>query len=247
MFPISRRVVLFGKAAYSQKILSTRYSNLVGYWPLWESVGVTVALDQSSRANNGAYGAGATSPTLGQLGIGDGKTCASFDSGDFVDLYSAGFDADFSGAEGTFAAWARITNAAVWGDGVERKLCQFRTSTNSLVAVMKYTNANTLRFQYTAGATTEAFNTTDYAVTTWLHIAFTWSKSAEVVYGYVNGTQIGTSGTLGVWGGTLNSALCCVGAGGTTPAGAGWIGLVAHPVMWNVALTQPEIARLSTP
>lgn len=244
MFPISKRIAILSKLYYYQKILATRGANLIGYWPLWEPPGATVAVDLSSQANNGAYGAGANAPTLGQSGIGDGRVCPSFDGNDVVNIYSAAFNTDFNGQEGTFMAWGRITNSAIWTDGLQHNICQIRVNGSNLVALMKYSFDNTLRFQYSAGGTTEAFNTTDYAVTTWLHVAFTWSLSGNVVYGYINGIQVGTSGTLGTWAGVLDATLCNVGTS-QSGGGTGWTGLVAHAAVWNVPLTQSEIARLA--
>jgi len=47
----------------------------IAYWPMDEQSG-TVAVDQSGNGRNGAY----TAVTLGQPGMGDGRTAASFDA-----------------------------------------------------------------------------------------------------------------------------------------------------------------------
>jgi hypothetical protein len=62
---------------------------------------------------------------------------------------------------------------------------------------------------------------------------------------YINGAQVGTTQTsLGTWSGALDSAQTCIGAANTTPASvhSGWL---AHPAIWNVALTPAEVAWLS--
>ena len=66
----------------------------IAYWPLSEASGTTI-VDASGNARNGAY----TAVTLGQAGIGDGRTSASFDgSTSFGDLYSASLAGAFNGA-----------------------------------------------------------------------------------------------------------------------------------------------------
>ncbi|HET6866289.1 MAG TPA: hypothetical protein VFH80_10210, partial [Solirubrobacteraceae bacterium] len=53
----------------------TAEASLVGYWPMNDASGTTMAAD--SKGANGAYTASGV--TLGATGIGDGETAASFD------------------------------------------------------------------------------------------------------------------------------------------------------------------------
>ncbi|MFV1969356.1 MAG: hypothetical protein ACC628_28375, partial [Pirellulaceae bacterium] len=61
---------------------------------MWEASG-SISDDLSPQGNDGAY----TGVTLGQPGIGDGRTCPLFDgANDYNNIYSAALNTDFDGA-----------------------------------------------------------------------------------------------------------------------------------------------------
>ena len=71
---------------YTDKVLAIQLGNLIGYWQLSESGGLT-AIDVSGQANHGVY----LNVTLGQSGIGDGNTAAGFNgTNSAADVFSSG-------------------------------------------------------------------------------------------------------------------------------------------------------------
>lgn len=240
MFPAGRKIpVLGGKLPYYKKVLATRGSNIAAYWPLWDVAGSAVITDVSPQANNGAPGAGAKAPTFGAAGIGDGKTAMSFDGGDYGDLFSAALASDFSGTEGTISVWVKNSN---WAAVNVQRICVFARDANNIIRIYK-NNANALLYQYFSNSVNDNVSQGGVTSTGWLHVAMTWSASADQLKAYLSGSQAGaTQSTLGAFGGAITSAY--VGANDTTPT-LPWNGSLAHLAVWNVPLTPGEIAKLA--
>lgn len=198
----------------------------------------TTALDASGNARNGSYEG---SLTLGEPGIGDGRTAVKGGAG-AVKFYSAAYASAFNGAEGTAMCWFKAADAAHWTDNVDEYLLSIFAASGQ-IRFRKYPSANLIRVTYIAGGVTETLDVSRYD-TKWIHIALTWSKSAELAALYVNGSLIGTSDTLGVWSGALNVGLNCFGAlrnDNYSNPFKGWFGRGA---LWSKALTGPEIKTI---
>ena len=189
--------------------------------------------------HNGVY----SNVTLGQPGIGDGRTSALFvpASGSYVNLFSAGLAADFNATELTFSVWAKVSAAGVWTDSTFRTLMIFRADSNNEMEIYKPSANNQLGIEYLGSGTTDFAVTSSYANTYWQHIALTLSKSADELKGYVNGVQaMATQSTLGTWSGALTQAI--LGAYSLTPESL-WSGYLAHGILLNRAATPQEIAE----
>lgn len=228
---------------YFQRVLATRRANLIGYWPLWEPSGITALDISGATGRNGTH----TGVTLGQPGIGDGRTCPLYDSTtDMTDIYSAGLAGAFNGAEGTFAIWGRVANAGVWTDATTRYIGALSVNgATSAVQIFKTTTANQLWLRYitpVVGALTVSATLT---TTAWFHVAISWSKSNDQVCGYINSVLVPPVQTgLGVWAGALVNNRTLLGASTTAPANV-WSGWLAHAAVWSAALTPTEIAAIA--
>ncbi|UCC76453.1 MAG: hypothetical protein JSW37_13255 [Anaerolineales bacterium] len=231
-----------GGAAYSAQVLATRAGNLIGYWPLWEASGST-ADDQSSQENDGSY----TGVTLGQSGIGDGRTCPYFDgANDYVDLYSAGFLADFNGNEGSLMAWWIVNGAAVWTDGSQNDVVLFYVNSSNWLGLYKNSPNNMFTFNRKANGDQRRL---DYTMSDlgWNHTAMTWSDSGNQLIRYLNGSQVDVvETTVETWSGSPDSKYCAIGA---QNVGGGcdepWHGKIAHVALWNTPLSASEVAALA--
>ncbi len=224
---------------YTQKVIAL---GPIGYWPQAESSG-TVALDASGNGRNGAY----TGVTLGQTGIGDGRTSASYDGAtSYANIYTAGLAGAFSGAEGTIALWIRVANAGVWSDATIRRLFTFQADSNNRVQLARSVTNNNLIITYVAGGTATTVSNSGFAAdTNWIHMAVTWSKAADQLKLYKNGAQLGTTQTgLGVFVGALNATAVFLGAASNTPTNV-WNGFEAHAAVWNTPLSAAQIATLA--
>lgn len=236
-----RRLLPGTERPYYRKVWSIERSNLIGYWPLWEAAAVT-AKDISGNSADGGYTVG----TIGEPGIGDGHTCPAFDgTNDFVNVYSVTLRDAFDGGEGTTSAWAKVSDAGVWTDAANRVVVNLNVDANNYAQIYKPTTNNTIRGRYRAGGTIELVNDTT-TTTDWIHLAITWSATADAFKFFTNGRKIGsaTSG-LGVWVGNLGATTTCIGVDNTAPAMV-WDGWIAHVAVWSTRLTEKQVLWLSS-
>jgi hypothetical protein len=230
------------KSAYSTKVVSTDRPNLVGYWPQWEVKG-SVSYDYSGNNFNGAYTGVTQDVHSGDLENAlqsitfDGSTSRN-------NVYSAALAAFFSGAAGTLSAWIKVSAAGVWSDGTERRVATFYVDANNLITIKKDTS-NLVQCFYVAGGTSKTQNLSIGSPTSWQNVALTYDKPADAFKAYLNGTQVGSTGTgLGTWAGSLASTACLIGAATTTPTLC-WSGTLAHVALWKSALNTTQIADLA--
>ena len=230
---------------YQEKVLTIQPSNLILYHPMNELTGST-ATDQSAEGNDGSY----TGVTLANILGPDGVNYAPFFDGanDFNDFYSAGFNSDYSGTEGTMAIWCKVTNSGVWTDGENRRGMFFgNTGYTNIVSLAKSGNNNEFTFVYkAANGDTVSVTKSSLTTTAWFHVAITWSDSGNVVKAYYNGTQEGSDQAMtDTWNGTLNSDYCNIGCRNNDVPDKMWDGYLAHGAIWKTALTDAEIATLA--
>jgi len=189
--------------AYTNKVKAL---NPIAYWPEAEPSGTTI-VDESGNGRNGTY----SNVTLGQSGIGDGRTSALYvpASNSYGNVYSAGLAGAFNGAAGTVALWVKVRAASVWSDGTVRMLFRLLSDGNNYIQVQKDVAAGTFKFEYAAGGTFKTRFSAAQSSTNFLHIAATWDKAADQVKCYIAGVQEGATLTgLGVYAGALDANFC---------------------------------------
>jgi len=222
----------------------------IAYWPLNEASGGT-AEDISGNNFDGSY----TGVDLGQTGIGDGNTAPYFDgSNDFLNVWSTGFRDRFAltnhnggdpVSEGTMMIWVKVFNVGVWTDDVNRKLFYFRVDADNQFWIYKATDDNRITWKYEAGDVQLTDNHNGLSDTGFLHYGITWSKTADEVKLYYEGSQEGVTKTgLGVWAGNLADNSAIIGAANPSPSGL-WHGYLAHAAVWDTPLTPDQIADLA--
>ncbi len=226
---------------YSTKVKNIASANLVAYWPLAEPSG-TVITDVSGNGYNGVY----TAVTLGQPGIGDGRTCAKFDgSTSYANAYSVGFAGAFNNQEGTIAVWARIPTAAPWTDATTRRVIFFQVDANNRISFGRTATDGQLALTYAAAGTTNTINIATGSTLNWMHLALTWSKSGDAVKAYYNGVQSGATLTgLGIWAGALAATTTNVGSAGQPSLV--WSGTIQDVAVWSTPLTAAQVAQLAS-
>lgn len=236
----TRRALLQRRGGgYSDEVLGM---GPIAYWPLWEAAG-GVAECLVDSAQNGAY----TGVTLGQDGIGDGKTCPLFDgANDVVNIYGAAFAAAFDGAEGSIILWLKVFDVGVWTDGTTRFSCQLMVDNGNRIFLFSRIGNNNLQQFYEAGGSASQTETSGgHTETTWIPIALTWSKAANEVRHYINGVQYGPTGTSpNVWVGNLDPTTTAIGARGASGSNS-WHGYLAHCAIWDRPITPSEVAQLA--
>ncbi|NIV36430.1 MAG: hypothetical protein GWN58_45440 [Anaerolineae bacterium] len=227
------------EAEYVAKVLAL---SPIAYWILGEHLDST-AICQINRNQNGTY----TATTLGNAGIGDGQVCPSFDgAASYVDVYSATLDAAFDGAEGTLSIWGKVSDVGVWTDGAGRRLVRLWVDSNNYIQIIRSTVDNRLFYDYKAGGTAKGVAVNGLSETGWMHLAETWSATADEMKAFYNGAQTGaTQSGLGAWAGSLDNTMTIIGAESTVPAGL-WKGYGAHVALWASVLTPAQIASLAS-
>ena len=223
--------VVSGAKTYLERVKILFGTALVGYWPLNEPGGA-VAYDVSGHGYNGAYNGNIT---LGQPGIGDGKTSALFGgTNGYVQLATNLPFAAFSTAEGTLMCWAKIAQAE-WIDGSYHWLIYILTNTGKAYNICKY-NSYTVRF----GASDQNHITGDCYNLDWMHLAVTWSDAGTKVEYYINGVSVLTEGAPGGSGTYFLHAKI-----GMHETAYFWKGYAAHVVLLNRPATDAEILLAS--
>lgn len=233
-----------GKLSYASKVLSTAPANLIAYWPLWELSGTT-ADNWQGAARDGTYVA---SPSLGQTGIGDGKTSVLLNgTTQYINIYTASLASAFNAAEGTMMAWAKVSAVGVWTDANEGEIIYISPDgLNNIIALQKIATNNTIAFKYRAGGTEKTVTKGSMTTTGWMNMAMTWSATADQVKAYYGGVQEGSTLTgLGTWAGTPANTRTLIGARLTTPL-ALFSGYVAHIAVWTTPLSAAQILSLAT-
>lgn len=228
---------------YAQRILHTRPGNLIAYWPLDEQSGA-VAHDLSGNAFHGVY----TGVDLMQPGIGDGRTSPYFDgTNDYVNIYSAAFNAAWAPTEMTALGWAKM-NASVWQDGTYRHFFILQTAAaQNRLWIRRHASGNgRIEFYQRATSATAASILVQVAYRNdWVCFAISASLSANQVKPYIDGVlcnaPVAFSGTT--WNEALAATTTCIGAGSTVPVNS-MLGNIAHCALWNCALTPQEMGIL---
>ena len=239
---LERRVVMGYDNPYYRNILNL---SPIAYWPLWESSGA-VATDVSGNLRYGVYGTAGAAPTKGQPGIGDGQHCPSFDGGDIVDIYSAGFIAAFSGSSGSIALWAKMDAVGTWTDAANHYFIHLYVDGNNSINIRKSSTNNTIQWLYQAGGISKTRNKASLSTLSWMNLVLTWDHDTDKVQAYYNGVAEGVVLTgLGDWGaGALSINQTVIGAFDRVGS-LGHKGWLAHVAIWNRPLIPTEVASIA--
>lgn len=233
-----RNRVLWPEPNYYEKVL---FHRPIAYWPLWEATDA-VAYELINSAQNGAH----VGVTLGQEGIGDGRTCPYYDGAlDTTNIYSLTFANAFNGNEGSVIVWAKVRSSTVWADAAERRGFQVAADASNYVILRKNAAANQLAFLYRAGAgVLRSVNITTTSVS-WMAWGMTWSVTNNQTYFFFNGVQQGpVQAASGVWAGLPAVGQCAIGSGPIGPVNV-WDGFMAHGAVYNYPLPPSAMVALA--
>jgi hypothetical protein len=223
---------------YYQKVLAL---DPIAYWLLDEKSG-TVAYDLV--AENGAQNGTHTGVTLGQPGIGDGRTSPLYDgANDFTNIHSATLASAFSGDEGSISIWAKVSAAGVWTDAANRSSVRLSTDTGDYIMLYKRTVNNSYRLERFDGAIDQI--TVATSSTDWMHFIFTWSIAADEVRAYYNGALSGAPvAGLAAFTGTLQANLTNIGCANSGVPNLIWSGWLDECALFNRPLSADEASYL---
>ena len=236
-----RRIAAFGKRSYAQQIKSLFGSSLIGYYPLDETSGATV-YDRSGNGRNGAY---INSPTLSNTQAPSGKLAPLFTgaSTQYINLVTSGLQTAWPGQEGSVSFWVKADSAARWDNATDTHLFISSVNASNVIAIHHQgVTAKSIRATYTAGATLKGGNNTLYYPSSWVHLSFSWSKTADQLFFRYNGapTAVAVTG-LGTWTGTPVTLRIAA-----ATSGAQWTGWLADWVFTNRPITDAEAYLLAS-
>lgn len=199
---------------------------------------------QSADASWGRYIA---APTLAQPGFTRGAKSVLFNgTSQFVNLYNAVLRNTLNTlVTGTALIWVKI-DAATWADGLTRYLLRFKSSgTAPLNASVVSKVNNTIDFQYIDSTVNIAYALDVGSPTGWIALAWTWEQGVGTNF-YINKVLVHTD-VVGNWVAPFDIHNILIGSE-SDGAGAKWIkGYASTAALWNKALTQSQIAEVSTP
>lgn len=228
------RTALFDRR-YVEFLRQLEPDSHVAYYPLCD-LGSTMR-DFSKQGNNGTH----TGVTVGEPGIGDALTSLYYDGAlDCSNMYSPGLAADFNGAEGTVAGWAKVSGPGVWTDGNYRTPVWIKVDSQNRLGMMKDNANNNFSCYYAAGGVSQS-QTWTVTTTDWFHVAMMWSKIGDAIRYCLNAVPGTPDNTLGTWVGAPIIGNVAIGAQNPVPQFA-WCGWLAHFLILNKAVG-PEVIQ----
>lgn len=228
---------------YSDKVKTIFGANLVGYWPLNESSGVT-ANDRSTTGANGVF----NSVTVGNAS-GPGSTMTPAPTFDGINdnvTWGAGplaaLDAAWSHEELTISLWFKMDTIGHWNDG-NLYVCLIIGADNNNRYLLYKSGANSLTILAVRGGSSISRTRSGSNELTWIHLAITASKSSNILRLFWQGAQVGLDQTLpGIWAGALASPATQIGSA----SGASFFpGNICQLVIAKRAATPAEVAQLA--
>lgn len=231
--PLSVGAGGIGQAAsvsYDQQILNL---TPIVYYPLWDAVGATSAIDLMGLGNGTP-----SNVTFGATGVAYGRTAASFNgTTSSINVYSAALNSVFDGNTGSMVVWGNSTD---WANATLRAL--FSIFVNASNKIQIYCQSGLVTFSHIAGGTTK---TKQYQVftglTDFMRFTMTWG-GGEMVY-YINDNPVSSALTgLGTFAGALSSSACMIGAllANTNV----FTGSLAHAALFTRKLTAAEVIQM---
>jgi hypothetical protein len=224
--------------AYWQNILTILGSSRVTLWPLGESLGTTV-YDISGNSFNATN----TGATVGQVGIGDGRTSYYFDgTNDYIAMPTT-LNGVFNPAEGAMGAWV-MADAACWVGEDDRVVLHIGQDASNRFLIYK-AFANTLRFYVPTGGVDRLDRTYVSTVTTPLLLGLEWSVAGNYIRAIVNGVRVGADAAYpnAYVGGVASWR--SIGSVNFNSASSVWLGRIQHAFTCNAPLGLPKWAQLA--
>jgi len=228
-------------STYADKVFSY---GPIAYWMLAEAAGVTAVDQINSPAQDGTH----VGVTLGQSGIGDGRTCPLYDGvNDYTNVYTVTFRDAFDGDLGSYLVWMKVSGVGVWTDGGIRYCINVDADdTRNTVRIFKSSTNNRLEWGREGANTYQKVQKNGVAETGWICLGLTWNVAADELKAYYNGVQEGLTqaGNVAWEAVTPNLARTIIGALRTAPTSL-WDGYLAHVAVWDSVLNDAAMADLA--
>jgi len=242
--PVSAPTIALPEPEYYERVLATSPSNLVAYWPLWETAGSEAEQIAPTSIPNGSYYGVTLANTLGPDGLYYAPLWDAIN--DYLNIYSTQLNTAWNagmGDEGTIIMWIKSDDA-------------FATAAGSFWRISysnDYFNWFKQHFDGTPGkieSLMERITTLRHTVTGatqsgWNMIAQSWLYPGTFRT-FWDGSYFAQSTANGPWTGNLLTEYTVIGNMRAHPnANGGFGGWIAHTAFWNTQLSDAVIEALA--
>lgn len=219
-----------GAPPFAERILDLFGAAVIGYWKLDEASGTAVIDSSPQMQTNGLYSGGVT---LANALSPAGTLCPLFDgTNGKASAQSAGWAADFNGAEGSCAFFSKNVSHTN-----NEYILYFAVNSSNRVGFQQLGADGAFQWLYSAGGTADNKNILSVPAGFHQHI-MTWSATDDKVRHYVDGVESGAALTgLGIFAGSIATS----DIGGLTGVSFANVN-IAHLYFLNRAMTPTEVA-----
>lgn len=229
------------------RVVATVPEDIIAYYRANELDGTT-AIDSSAEENDGSYSG---SVTLNSGKSVDNLPCPLFTAG-HINIYSAGFDADFNKTEGTILAWVNLNTVPIAVGSVVIYIGGVTNPGNDLTRIYLSFNgvSQIVRFVhsvFTGGVESVKQASFDWpGINRWLGLAVTWSETNDEIKIYSEGELKAITSLDGQkWVDDPLSIIGCTIAAERITNANPFKGLMSDIVIWKSALSDSAAAALT--
>lgn len=223
----------YGRHLTYQRVVA---SGPIGYWPMDDAPGASVAADHSGNGRD--LTVSASGVTFGVSGMGDGRTAARFDGSAGTMTGPAGLVSAANGSEGAFGCWMK---ADEWAGA--RRLFSIWYDTNNRIDAAIPATTNSFRFWYTRSGTSTLVSFGSRVSLGWRFVWMCWSMSYGGVMKSAAGMQTGYN-TLGQPASAIPAPTSVTVGYSNLSATSYWKGGMAHLAVWDRRVGPGEMMYL---
>lgn len=186
-----------------------------------------------------------------QKGMGDGRysILMGATNTNYINLYSAEFNAAFPRNENTFLFIAR-TDIENWESAAQQNLCRFDVADGNNLYDFRITAAYEYFWTRKGGGEEDKIQidirnfVSTVKLDDWIAYGYTSSDANELAIGYINGEEVGRNAAIGTFAGNLSASRALLGNAlvGSTQS---WLKNMALVAIWNTPLKPGQMKYVS--
>jgi len=188
----------------------------------------------------------ATSVTLDQPTLGDGRRCASFAGGGSasqINVYSSALNTIFNGQEGAAVVFAKPSSTAVWSSGLSKNLLRIEVDSNNGVFMTGDDALAQVNWNYVGGAgSAQVVRGNMGSWDTPFMMGMIWSFSRLLMQAIFNGRVEGTAAITAAYTGSLSTLRCNLGC--RQASNSVWDGFIGQVAVWDIPISLSDMGTL---
>ena len=234
---------------YYKKVLNFDPTNLIAYWPLWDTSGSAAEQIAPGSVLDGTYYGPTINHSLGPDGV---FNAPYFDAvNDRLNIYSSALNSVYDDNLGSIIIWAKVAEVGDWTDGVSHQILGLEIDNQNFHYIGKPSTDNQIQLYRESGPT---YRRTVSGVTSveWICYGFTFDQAGTTLFvPYMDGVGKGSFSSILAASGNLSTLYTRIGNERGDAGGGGsrygWDGWIAHCAIWaGVAFTTPQMVDLAT-